>query len=249
MLGCTFPITGTGDGTATHSCSQQVLADAKSKQKRVQRLSKKLDDYLVFSTTGNNTTELTDGNQQNPESVRLRRIYFDILDNVVGELKTRFESSNVSLSSAVSALLPGTDNCFSADRLSPLTELMRQHKQFDSGLFTAELQIAHTLLNDKLKPEEKNDLQQVALNMLPYKQAFPTLYWHYAAALTVGISTATCENTFSCLTRVLKPYRVSMSNERKCNLVLLAFEKSITQKLDLNDFLSIFKTKSRRLLL
>ena len=81
------------------------MADAKSKQKRVQRLSKKLDDYLVFSTTGNNTTELTDGNQQNPEAVRLRRIYFDVLDNVVGELKTRFESSNVSLSSAVSALL------------------------------------------------------------------------------------------------------------------------------------------------
>ena len=102
------------------------------------------------------------------------------MDNVVGELKNRSDKSNVSLSSAVSALLPGADSCFSADRRSPLTELMRQHKQFDSCAFTAELQIANTLPNNKLETADKNDLQQAALSMLPYKEAFSTHYWHYA---------------------------------------------------------------------
>ena len=52
--------------------------------------------------------------------------------------------------------------------------------------------------------------------MLPYKEAFPQLYWLYAASLTIiGVSTATCENAFSFLTRVLKPNRTSMSQKRK----------------------------------
>ena len=110
-----------------------------------------------------------DNQQQQAESVRLRSIYFGVLDNVVGELKNRFENSNVALSSAVSALLPGADTCFSEDSLLPLTALMRQHKKFDSGAFTAELKIAHTLLNNKA--EDKNDLQQADL-CCPTKRLF-----------------------------------------------------------------------------
>ena len=60
---------------------------------------------------------------------------YSVLHDVAGELKNRFEKSNVSLSSAVSTLLPGSV-CFSAARLSPLTKLM---KQFDIGVFKAEL--------------------------------------------------------------------------------------------------------------
>ena len=57
-------------------------------------------------------------------------------------------------------------------------------------------------------------------------------YWHYAAAHTLGVSTALCDNSFSCLTRLLRPNRVlSMKHERKNNLVVLAFEKGQKQSL------------------
>jgi len=61
--------------------------------------------------------------------------------------------------------------------------------------------------------------------------AFPNMYSLYAAALTIGVPTATCENSFSTLTRILQPRRRSMSHERKSQLVLLAFEKKITRNL------------------
>ena len=91
------------------------------------------------------------------------------------------------------------------------------------------------------------DLQQAVHCILPFKDAFPMLHWHYTAALTVGVSTAACENSFLCLTRVLRPYRNFMSHDRKSSLVVLAFEKNITKALDLELFLEHFSRKSRRI--
>jgi len=193
----------------------------------------------VLSSTGNRSED------HDPSVVRLKRVYFSLLDNVINELNSRFASSNASLSLAVSALLPDSDNFFKVDDLSPLTALMQHHRKFDEDSLEAELMLARNLLT-KLDAC-KHDLQKTAMSILPYREAFPALYWHYAAALTIGVSTATCENTFSCLTRILKPSRVSMCHNRKCQLVLLAFEKKLTQTLDLDEFVRIFSSQSRRL--
>lgn len=75
------------------------------------------------------------------------------------------------------------------------------------------------------------------------------MYQLYAGALTIGVSTATCENSFSALTRVLRPYRRSMGHERKVQLVLLAFEKALTMNVNLNAFVEKFALKSRRIVL
>ena len=67
-----------------------------------------------------------------------------------------------------------------------------------------------------------------ALTMRQYREAFPSVYQLYAGALTIAVSTAACENSFSKLKRVLRPYRRSMGHERKVQLVLMAFEKTLT---------------------
>ena len=83
-------------------------------------------------------------------------------------------------------------------------------------------------------------LQDAMKFMQHYKVPFPTLHWQYVVTLTLGISTATCENSFSCLTRILKAHRRSMTHERKSNLVLFAFEKSLTKDIDMDIFLKKF---------
>jgi len=82
-----------------------------------------------------------------------------------------------------------------------------------------------------------------------FKEAFPNIYTLYAGACTIGISTATCENSFSALTRVLNPRRRSMTHQRKSELVRLAFEKKLARNLDLDKFITKFKSSSRRILL
>jgi len=60
--------------------------------------------------------------------------------------------------------------------------------------------------------------------------ALPTVRDVMRLALTFGASSASCESSFSTLSRVLTDYRRSMLHERLSALVLLAFEKDITDK-------------------
>ena len=186
--------------STTHS-EQIQQSDDRPRQARIRRLSKALDGCLVRSVDSPHS-------QQDAASVHLKRMFFSLVDNVVIELKSRFNTSNTSLSLAVSALLPGADNHFSQlseGNLSPLTALMQPHQQFDSNAFTAELTTARSMLNRKLRLLQGNkDLQQTALCMLPYKDAFPQLYWHYAAALTIGVSTATCKKNLFFFSKSLR---------------------------------------------
>merc|ERR1712208_39555 len=60
--------------------------------------------------------------------------------------------------------------------------------------------------------------------MKTYEKAFPVLHKLYVTALVIGVSSASCESSFSTLARVLTPYRRTMLHERKKNLVILAHE-------------------------
>jgi len=65
-------------------------------------------------------------------------------------------------------------------------------------------------------------------------EAFPTVYCIYSAALTLGVSTASCKAPFSTLTRVLTLYCRSMTHTNKANLVLLSFQHSYTTAMDID---------------
>ena len=177
---------------------------------------------------------------------QLNNAFYSIVDNVVGDLKVRFGDFNAGIAGAVSALLPASSDFLKLDKLQPLTALLQQDKQENlSSRLAGELVVAANFFASRLPTD--CDLQQAVLCILPFKDAFPILHWHYTAALTLSVSTAICENSFSCLTRVLRPYRRSMTHDRKSSLVVLAFEKSITKVLDLDLFLEHFSKKSRRI--
>ena len=92
------------------------------------------------------------------------------------------------------------------------------------------------------------NVHQLVQELYSYRDAFPSVYRLAASALTIGASTATCEATFSTLSRVLTPFRTSMSHSRKANLVLLSFESDISNNIKSDEFLRRFhKMKNRRL--
>ena len=81
-----------------------------------------------------------------------------------------------------------------------------------------------------MKKLPKDSTLESATNaVVSFKDAFPNVYALYVGASTIGVSTATRENSFSALTRILHPRRRSMKHQRKAQLVLLAFEKSLTR--------------------
>ena len=84
----------------------------------------------------------------------------------------------------------------------------------------------------------------------PMQTAFPSVYQFSAAAAaaaTFGASSATCEASFSTLTRVLTAYRRSMTHERKKNLIILTFLRSYTKNVKMEEVLRCFSKNSRKL--
>ena len=116
---------------------------------------------------------------------------FELLDNVIGEMEARFNNQSVSLSNAVSALLVTSQVFLEYEVLKPLIQLL----ELDMSLTHGELPVAKKLLSSKLS--QNSSLQDTAMVIILYKDAFPNVFQLYIGAVTIGISTATCENSFS----------------------------------------------------
>ena len=68
-----------------------------------------------------------------------------------------------------------------------------------------------------------------------------------AAVVTFVCSVAICECSFFALSRIDTPHRRSLTHGRQRNLVLLAFEKSRTKEIDLDEFVLRLGRKHTRL--
>ena len=83
------------------------------------------------------------------------------------------------------------------------------------------------------------------------KEAFPTLLRLIQIALTICVSTASCERSFSALKRIKTYLRSTMHEERLVNLAVPSVEQEISRTLSLEDVVDKFYAhdKNRRILL
>ena len=79
-----------------------------------------------------------------------------------------------------------------------------------------------------------------------YREAFKDTYELFAAVDTFGCSTATCESTFSTLTVINRPQRLSMSHQRMAHLAFLAFERKRTENLNVEEVLQKMNMSKQR---
>ena len=66
-------------------------------------------------------------------------------------------------------------------------------------------------------------------------------------ALTLPISSATCERSFSALRKIKSWLRVSMGQERLTDLSILYIEKDLTKLINVNKVIDSFAEKDRRI--
>lgn len=81
------------------------------------------------------------------------------------------------------------------------------------------------------------------------KQVFPNLYIFLQVALTLPISSATCERSFSAMRRIKTWVRTSMVQDRFSNLAILHIEKDITKIINNVSILDEFSKSSRMIIL
>jgi len=118
-------------------------------------------------------------------------------------------------------VLSPVSNCFlDKEELQPLYTLVNSiTKNISEDLLDAETTTVKSIVSLKLPDVFVNENTHMSLEQFlkwfwKYKAAFPTIYLLLSAGLTVGVSTATCEVSFSSVVRILTSYRRCMTQDR-----------------------------------
>lgn len=81
------------------------------------------------------------------------------------------------------------------------------------------------------------------------KDSFPNLYKFMQVAITLPVSSATCERSFSTMRRIKNWLRTSMLQQRFSNLSLLNIEKDLLKEINTETILNQFCLKPRKIML
>lgn len=96
-----------------------------------------------------------------------------------------------------------------------------------------------------IKPDfDINDISKVI-----EKYIYPNLYKLLQVAISIPISSATCERSFSSMRRIKNWIRTSMLQDRFSNLAVLNIERDIVNSLNNEDILNVYCTKDRKFVL
>jgi hypothetical protein len=212
--------------------------------KRRRMLPPHLSDFVLTNIVGGHYQEMEqDGGLPNRD--QLLSIYHNAMDGTIAELESRFSAQNIHLLESMAALMSITSDSFNMHHMTAVAKLC----EVDIHAATAEIDTARAFIRKKVSAGAvAANLHDMTSFMYNYRDAFPSVYRLFATAVSVGASTATCESSFSTLSRILSPYRRSMLHTRKANLILLAFERQFTQAIQEEPFLRRFnKGHNRRL--
>ncbi|XP_074314594.1 uncharacterized protein LOC141649817 [Silene latifolia] len=187
--------------------------------------------------------------QTTEESFRVNYFLY-IVDQAIGSLDKRFEQyqefQNIFGFLFTSSHLHSLDNETLNSKCNNLQKALTNGEQFDingNDLYM-ELKLLKDILHDK--EMKANDI----LDFLKLKCYFPNAFIVYRILLTIPMTVASAERSFSKL-KLLKSYlRSTMLQERLNGLALIAIEKDLLKKVDYEHLIDIFSSrKARRRLL
>lgn len=152
-----------------------------------------------------------------------KRLFFSIIDSVLGEMSVRFSEHNSKYMAALDALDLGSENFLNAESVQPLLDLTKT--EMVESQFTVACQFWQTRSTGQ---DENLTLVKLFTNYSGVFQAMPVVLSALKHALTFGASTAMCENSFSTLKNVFSEHRRSMLHSRKAHLIQL--ENDLSRK-------------------
>ena len=107
------------------------------------------------------------------------------------------------------------------------------------------------LLKKLISKESKQptSILQFLSFIYPYKAAFECLYKLLLIAVTIPVTSASCQRSFLKMKLVKTFLRNSMTNEKLSNIALLSIESKIAESIDLDSFVDEFHSrhKNRRI--
>uniref|UniRef100_A0A3P8NDG8 HAT C-terminal dimerisation domain-containing protein n=1 Tax=Astatotilapia calliptera TaxID=8154 RepID=A0A3P8NDG8_ASTCA len=203
----------------------QIHQGARHKQKR-------LEGFVLESRCGA-TPNLTSSAEFRYE------IFFPCLDRMLQELADRFSGAGQKIMESIQACNPSSPTFLSEDALKPIAA------HYHVTIKPEELVVAKNLMKRKMEKEDICDIT-TAFHLLD-EDMFATLKVIFRIALTIPVSSCSCERSFSALRRLHMWLRRTMGQERLNDLAILSIENEYLDNVDPENVIDRFaKLKPRR---
>lgn len=201
--------------------------------KRTGRLPRRLADSYVMTTTGHQ-------DQISNEEQYRTSLYYPVMDTLLAELATRFDSANRDLLRSISALDPKSSKFLHCEHLSTMAEQYAVNKEY----MDIELRQAKRLIEKKQSDGVKvSSIGEFARFMGTYKEAFPDLCRLLNIALVLPPTSASCERSFSSMRHIKSYLRSTMSDTKLSSLGVIGIHAMRAKELDMEEFVNIFAAR------
>lgn len=163
---------------------------------------------------------------------------------MLNEFNRRFPSKNCDIMNGIQTLNPTSDVFLKEKSLFPFARMYESNIE-DLG---HELHQFRRILERKIQSgmQRPSSVVELALFIEPYKEVFFELFKLCKIAVSIPVSTASCELSFSALKLVKTYLRSTMSDDRLSNLGVLSIESRRAKALSLDEFADLFAKKNTK---
>lgn len=149
-----------------------------------------------------------------------------VVDRIVSELKRRFSDESLAVISSVSSLIcPNSPKFLCFSEAAPMLSLYAESCGISESLLESEMTVALNLLKNNLGETLSTSNMQTILPMLAPSLAFPNLLKCIQLALTLPVTSASCERSFSVMKIIKTCLRNRTGDDRLSDLTVLFAHK------------------------
>ena len=163
-------------------------------------------------------------------------MYLPVLDRLLHELERRFSATHCDLLRGIQALCPSSEIFGEFSSVSPFAEAYGA----DLDDLSHELHQAKRVLHRMKIEDRPTTLVGFISHIERYGDAFAELRRLGVIAISLPVSTASCERSFSALRHIKTLVRNSISNEKLDSVSILAIERERAQSLDTGKIVDAF---------
>ncbi|KAL4097919.1 hypothetical protein QTP88_022611 [Uroleucon formosanum] len=191
-----------------------------------------------FDTTTTTSAEQNINNTSKTiEDYFRKTAFFSVFDTILINLEKIFSAESLQMATAVDQFiqLNFEESLFFVDHYKDLMNVSKEVLQ-------SEIEVAKNCI---LQSTDKKNITLNHVKKVLTKQTFPNLYKLFQVALTIPISSSTCERSFSAMRQIKTWLRTSMLQERFNNTSILYIEKEISKSIDTETIINIFAQNNR----